>query len=428
MLKQTQFTVKGFVVWSVCVLFFLYEFFLRVSLGSFQHPLMHDLHLSAFQYSLLSSTLFFIIYGLMQIPVGLIIDKIGIKKALMIGSSICALASFAFASASTFWFAIIARVLMGLGASFGFLSLLVAVNDWMPHRNNALFIGLSQFIGTMGPMFGAGPLESFTSSGHVAWQFVFKTLGMIGLVIFVLIAFFVENKHASAEKYSILRRPESTKRSIIKLFSRAQAWYIALFSASVYLIIEYLSENEGRVFIVLKGFSENFASYMITLSWLGYALGCPLLGFISDNTQRRKPVLVAAASMSVISMCLILFSTTKLGLILGCFMLGMAAGGQSVGFAIISEQFKPQFIGVGLALNNTLIMVLSAINAPLIGWIIYRSRQVADFGLHTYTTAFLILLFFAMLSAILAFFFIKETFCKSAVDFHVLNPRKRSNS
>jgi MFS family permease len=427
MLKQTQFTVKGFVVWSVCVLFFLYEFFLRVSLGSFQHPLMHDLNLSAVQYSLLSSTLFFVIYGLMQIPVGLIIDKIGIKKALMIGSIICALGSFAFASASTFWFAVIARVFMGLGASFGFLSLLVAVNDWMPHRNNALFIGLSQFIGTMGPMFGAGPLESYTSSGHIAWQLVFKALGMIGLVIFVLIAIFVQNKHEAAEKYSILRRPESTKRSLIKLFSRAQAWYIALFSAGVYLIIEYLSENEGRVFIVLKGFSESFASYMITLSWLGYAVGCPLLGFISDSTQRRKPVLVAAASMSVISMCLILFSTTKLGLILGFFMLGIAASGQSVGFAIISEQFKSQFIGVGLALNNTLIMVLSAINAPLIGWIIDRSRQLADFGMPTYTHAFLILLFFATLSAILAFFFIKETFCKSAVDFNVLNPRKRSN-
>lgn len=427
MLNQTQFTVKGFVVWSVCVLFFLYEFFLRVSLGSFQHPLMHDLNLSAFQYSLLSSTLFFITYGLMQIPVGLIIDKIGVKKALMIGSSVCAIASFAFASSTTFWFAIVMRILMGLGASFGFLSLLVAVNDWMPHRNNALFIGLSQFIGTMGPMFGAGPLESFTTSGNIAWQLIFKILGMIGLFIFVLITVVVENKHQTAEKYSILRRPESTKRSVLKLFSRAQAWYIALFSASVYLIIEYLSENEGRSFITLKGFSENFASYMITLSWLGYALGCPLLGYISDTTQRRKPVLVAAASMSVISMCLILFSKTKPGLILGFFMLGIAAGGQSVGFAIIAEQFKKQFIGVGLALNNTLIMVLSAINAPLIGWIIDRSRQMTEFGLHTYTTAFLILLFFAILSAILAFFLIKETFCKSAVDFSVLNPRKRSN-
>jgi len=68
-----------------------------------------------------------------------------------------------------------------IGASFGFLSLLVAVNDWMPHRHNALFIGLSQFIGTMGPMFAAGPLESYTASGHIAWQLVFKVLGFIGV-------------------------------------------------------------------------------------------------------------------------------------------------------------------------------------------------------------------------------------------------------
>tara|TARA_R110002126_G_scaffold273866_1_gene418706 strand:- start:248816 stop:250099 length:1284 start_codon:yes stop_codon:yes gene_type:complete len=426
MLKETQFTIKGFVVWSVCVLFFLYEFFLRVSLGSFQHPLMHDLHLSAFEYSLLSSTLFFVIYGIMQIPVGLIIDKIGLKKSLMIGAAICALASFSFAFASTFWLAVVARVLMGLGASFGFLSLLVAVNDWMPHRHNALFIGLSQFIGTMGPMFAAGPLESYTSSGHIAWQLVFKVLGFIGIALFVMIILFVDNRHETAEKYSILKRPESTKRSLLKLFSRAQAWYIALFSASVYLIIEYLSENEGRVFIVLKGFSENFASYMITLSWLGYALGCPLLGFLSDYTQRRKPVLVAAAAMSVISMLLIIFSNHRYGLIIGFFMLGFSASGQSVGFAIISEQFKQQFIGIGLALNNALIMVLSAINAPLIGWIIDRSRSAANFGLHTYQYAFLILLFIAMISFIFSFFFIKETFCKSAVDFSVLDSRKRS--
>ena len=71
-------------------------------------------------------------------------------------------------------------------------------------------------------------------------------------------------------------------------------------------------------------------------------------------------------------------------------------------------------------------MVLSAINAPLIGWIIDRSRSAANFGLHTYQYAFLILLFIAMISFIFSFFFIKETFCKSAVDFSVLDSRKRS--
>ena len=427
MLKETQFTIKGFVVWSVCVLFFLYEFFLRVSLGSFQHPLMHDLHLSAVEYSLLSSTLFFVMYGLMQIPVGLLIDKIGLKKSLTIGSIICALASFSFAYSSTFWFAVISRALMGLGASFGFLSLLVAINDWMPHRHNALFIGLSQFIGTMGPMFGAGPLETLTAAKHIEWQLVFKVLGFIGVALVVMIVFFVEDRHETAEKYSILRRPEVTKRSLLKLFSRAQAWYIALFSASVYLIIEYLSENEGRVFIGLKGFSENFASYMITLAWFGYALGCPLLGFLSDYTERRKPVLVASGCISVTSMLIIIFSSTRYGLMTGFFMLGVSASGQSIGFAIISEQFKKQFIGIGLALNNSMIMILSAINAPLIGWIIDRARGAADFGLHTYEMAFLILLIISVISMILSFFFIKETFCKSAVDFNGLDPSKRSN-
>lgn len=427
MLKETQFTIKGFIVWSVCVLFFLYEFFLRVSLGSFQHPLMLDLHLSAFEYSLLSSTLFFVVYGVMQIPVGLLIDKIGLKKSLTIGAGICALSSFAFAYSPTFEFAVVSRIMMGLGASFGFLSMLVSVNDWMPHRHNAFFIGLSQFIGTMGPMFGAGPLESFTTSAHIQWQWIFKALGFIGLAIFILIIFFVEDRHEQAKKYSILRRPENTKRLILKLFSRAQAWYIGLFTASVYLIIEYLSENEGRVFVGLKGFSENFASYMITFAWLGYAIGCPLLGFISDYTQRRKPILVVSALMSVTSMLLIIFSNTKYGLIAGFLMLGVSASGQSVGFAMISEQFNKQFIGIGLALNNAIIMVLAAINAPLIGWIIDRSRGDANFGLHTYQMTFLILLFIAMLAVIFSVFFIKETFCKSAVDFSVLDSSKRSS-
>ncbi|WP_367608019.1 hypothetical protein [Legionella sp. W05-934-2] len=43
--------------------------------------------------------------------------------------------------------------------SFGFICLLISVYDWLPRKNAALFIGLSQFIGTMGPMLAAGPLD-----------------------------------------------------------------------------------------------------------------------------------------------------------------------------------------------------------------------------------------------------------------------------
>ncbi len=423
MLKETQFSTKGFIVWSVCVLFFLYEFFLRASLGTFQHPLMHDLHLSSFEYALLSTTLFSVMYGIMQLPVGLLIEYIGLKKVLLVGSVICAVASFGFAYSNTYFYAMLTRMLMGLGASVGFLCLLVSVHEWMPHRHNALFIGLSQFMGTMGPMLGAGPLEDLVTHAAISWQFIFKCLGFIGFGLMVLIICFVENSHERAEKYVILKRPEKIKTTLLKLFSRTQAWYIAIFSGSIYFTIEYLSENEGRVFLGLKGFNASFASYMITIAWVGYAVGCPLLGFLSDYYQRRKPILMAAGVCSLIAVLLIILSEQKMYLILGFFLLGVAASGQSVGFAIIAEQFKKQFVPIGLALNNAMITVFISLNAPMIASMLDTAKHQPGFGLNAYYLAFLVLIAVSLIALILSFLLIKETFCKSAVDFTSINPK-----
>jgi len=423
MLKNIQFSRKGFVVWGVCALSFLYEFFLRSSLGTFQHPLMQDLHLTSVEYSLLSSTLFLVIYGLMQVPVGLLIDNIGLKKTLLLGSFICAMASFGFAYSDTYMLAVVMRMFMGLGASVGFLCLLVSVNEWMPHRYNALFIGLSQFIGTIGPMLGAGPLENFANNAHMSWQLIFKLLGFIGLGLFFLVYLCVENSHEKAEKYVVLRRPANKASVFSKLFSCSQVWYIALFSAAVYFPIEYLSENEGRIFLGLKGFSPNFASYMITVSWIGYAIGCPLLGFLSDYFERRKNVLSASAVLGILALVMIIYSHHKQLVVGGFFLLGIAASGQSVGFAIIGEQFKKQFVVMGLALNEAMITGFAAVNAPLIGVFIDASKHHAiGFRLHDYYMAFSLLFIVAMAAVIFSFFYIKETFCKSVVDFNCLSP------
>jgi MFS family permease len=422
-LKEIQFSRKGFVIWAICALSFLYGFFLRTSLGTFQHPLMQDLHLSSLEYSLLSSTLFLIIYGLMQIPVGLLIDNIGLKKTLLIGTLICTMASFGFAYSHHYIFALISRMFMGLGASVGFLCLLVSVNEWMPHRYNALFIGLSQLIGTLGPMLGSGPLENLINSTHVAWQLIFKILGMIGVGLFFLVIFYVENRQDKAEKYVILKPPENKIRFFFKLFSRSQMWYIALFSASIYFPLEYLSANEGRLFLGLKHFSPNFSSYMITMSWVGYAIGCPMLGFLSDYYERRKRWLSLSTVLGIIALIMIIYSSQKHVVVSGFFLLGFAAGGQSVGFSIIGEQFKKQFVVLGLALNEAMITAFAAMNAPLIGWFIDASKHHAIASrLHDYYVAFSILFVIVFIAVIFSFFFIKETYCKSVVDLNCLNP------
>lgn len=424
MLRENQFTLKGFTIWIICAIFFLYEFVLRTIIGTFQHPIMYDLELTTFQFSLLSTTVFIFIYASMQIPVGFIVDNIGLKKSLFIASLVCTVSAFGFAYSYNYSFAIFYRMLMGFGASFGFICLLISVHEWMPSKHNAVFIGLSQFIGTIGPMLAAGPLDTLYTSSNINWRIIFTALGIIGIMIFILVALFVENNQQTSGKYIVLARPEKVKSGVSKLFSNSAPWFIAAFSGCVYFAVEYLSENEGRSFIALKGFSLNTASYMLTIAWLGYAIGCPILGFISDIIKRRKTVMVFASMCSLLSILSIMFFTNKHFLFTAFFILGISSSGQTIGFAMSIESFQKRFIAIGLALNNAVIGMVIALNAPAIGKIIDRvSTPEAPPQLEHYYIAFSVLVAASLIALIVSLFFIKETYCKSKAEFTYLSTR-----
>lgn len=419
-MTENKFKAKGFLVWGICTLFFLYEFLLRTVMGTYQPPMMEDLGLSSFQFTLLSSTIFLFIYGLMQIPVGLIVDSIGLKKSLLIGAVCCSFSSIGFAYAYSYPIAVAYRMLMGFGASFGFVCMLISIREWMPHKYIAIFIGLSQFIGTLGPMLAAGPLDTMSKSGDVKWRFVFLCLGFFGFLLTIFIFLFVENNQQKAGKYIVLKKPEKIFNSLLRLLSKSQPWWIALFSATIYFTTEYLSENEGRIFLSLKGISINSASYMITIAWIGYAIGCPLLGFLSDMFERRKIVMQFAAALALISIMMIIHLENTQYIKISFFLLGLSASGQSIGFALVAEQFKKQFVAVGFGLNNAIISVVSSVNAPLIGMFLDHNKNGDCVSLNDYIFVFNILIIMAVIALIITILFIKETYCKSSVDFTIL--------
>ncbi len=411
---------KSILIWSICVLFFVYEFFLRTVLGAYQTSIIQDLHLSLFQFSILSTTLFCLIYGFMQIPVGFIVDNIGLKKSFVIGCSNCAIATLGFAYSDNYDAALFFRVLMGFGASFGFICLLISINDWIPHKYRAIFIGTSLFIGTLGPIIGAGPLSILANNPKYNWHFIFFMLSIFGFVLTVLGFFFVENKKQQNDQYVFIRKPEKLSKSLKILFSKSQPFIIAILSATLYFSIEYLSENEGRRFLILKGLDIKHASYMLALSWVGFAIGSPVFGFLSDFLQRRKLIMVIAAVFGFISIVTIVYSPLLATLPWAFFLLGISASGQSIGFATITEQFIDKFVAIGLGLNNAVIMSFAAINAPFIGYFFDKISANGNLTLHDYQLVLSILVIASLVAVILSVFFLKETFCKSAVNLTYL--------
>ena len=418
-MQQLEQKVKlvGLFIWGIVAVFFLYEFFLRTFVGSIAHQLIHDLHLTIEQFTLIGSA-YYLAYALMQIPVGVLADKFGVKKIMIFATLTCALATFLFAHSHGFAEAIWARFFMGFGSSFAFVCLLVIASNWFPRRFFGFFAGASQFIGTMGPVLAGGPLISWLVDSHTSWRFALSSIGAFGIVLAVLSLLFVKNKpRGGQETLLFLSKEEPMITRLKRLFKTKQAWVVAAYSASVYVSIAVMAAVWGTDYLQAVGLSQKSAAYMISIAWIAYAIGCPGFGFLSDLIKRRKPFLILCALLGVISISLILyghFTSASVYEVL-FFMLGLAATGQNIGFAAIAEHTRPNIKASALGLNNGLIILSGAIVPVAVGYLISLSSGSSNAGhlpLHSFVVGLSLLPVTYLISLVVSVFLFKETYGK----------------
>ena len=72
------------------------------------------------------------IYAFAQIPTGVLIDKYGPRKLLVIGAVIMGVGQVALGLTANYWMAIAARLLIGAGDATAFLSVMRILPYWFP--------------------------------------------------------------------------------------------------------------------------------------------------------------------------------------------------------------------------------------------------------------------------------------------------------
>lgn len=415
---KSSFSTRGIVIWMLAASFFLYEFFLRTFIGSVAGQIIPDLGLNVETFALLASA-YAIAYGLMQIPVGVLTDRYGVKIILIFAALVCAVATFFFAHAHSFVSAFTSRLAMGFGSSFAFVCLLVVVATWFPRKNFAFFAGVSQFIGTMGPFLAGGPLIALLYFLHGNWRATLSLIGGFGIVLAILMVFIVKNKPPNVEHSTIfVARAYPVKTQLLKLMRNKQAWLVAIYSGCVYVSIEFLAAMWGNVYLQARGITQQGAGNIISLAWVGYAIGCPLLGALSDFGRRRKPWLIITAIVGFFTT----FGITYLPLrdtpgvySIFFFLLGIAAAGQNLGFATISEHVEKANRATALGLNNGAVTLFTAMVPPSASYFIYRVTGPSGMAMHnphTFMLGFSIMPLLYLVGAFIAIFLIKETYCR----------------
>jgi sugar phosphate permease len=165
--------------------------------------------------------------------------------------------------------------------------------------------------------------------------------------------------------------------------------------------VRYLQEAHGFDFA-----SAVMRSATVPLGWI---IGCPLLGFISDRIGRRKPVIIGGAVVLLACLGWILFGPVDIfpPYLLG-LVAGVASGAAMLPYTVIKEVNPPQFGGTATGVINFLNFTFSALLAPVFGGLLQRISGGAQPGLAHYQAAFLPLLF-GVAAAIVLSFLLKET-------------------
>ena len=358
------------VAWLICGLgavFYSYEYFLRISPSVMENALRDHFHLSATGFGLLSA-FYYYAYVPMQLPVGVLMDRFGPRRLLTIACLICVIGTIMFGDTLAFGMAAAGRFLVGLGSAFAFVGVLKLATIWLPEYKLGMVAGMATALGTIGAMVGDNLLGYLVN--FVGWQqtVFFTAIFGVGL-IFVLWFGLRDQKRHQRQSGTV----DSFKNSMIDLgliIRSKQIWINGLYGCLVYLPTTVFAELWGIPYLRhAQGLTESGANFCNSVLFLGFTIGAPLMGYISDKLKRRKLPMLLGASGAAVAMSLILYipGLTLKSLSILMFILGLFYSVQSIVFAVGRELSPKEAAGTAIAMTNMIVMIGAMFLQPLIG-------------------------------------------------------------
>jgi sugar phosphate permease len=253
-----------------------------------------------------------------------------------------------------------------------------------------------QFV--VGPAIGAG----------LTWSAFWLGMGVAGLAIGGLLYALLPRSAPPAQGGAWL---QTAVRAMGVVFRNPQSILCGMIAGLLFIPttifdmiwgVRYLQEAHGHEYA-----SAVLRSAMVPLGWI---IGCPLLGWISDRIGRRRPVIIAGGVVLLGCLFWILYGRPDVlpPYVLG-IVAGIASGAAMLPYTVIKEANPPEMGGTATGVVNFLNFTFSALLGPVFGGIMRTVSGGADtLTLEHYQATFEPLLYGVGVAIALAFI-LRET-------------------
>jgi len=334
---------------------YFFSYLYRVVNAVIAPNLVADLGLGPADLGLLTST-YFLTFAAFQLPLGVLLDRFGSRKAEASLLLFAAVGAFIFATADSVPGLIVGRALIGFGVSSCLMAAFTAFVTWFPRERLPLVNGIQVAVGGLGALTGTTPVEAALQITD--WRIVFTLLAVLTLGVAAAI-YFVVPERKSEGSGATLKEQVRGIGTVYKspVFWRISPWSVT--SQATFMAIQTLWA--GPWLRDVAGYDRMAMAEGLLLIAAAMVVGFALIGALAARLSRSgiKPLYVSVCGMGsfMVIQGLILLHITSLTLPLW-ILFGFFGSAGVLNYAILSQSFPANLAGrVNTGLNVMVFVV-----------------------------------------------------------------------
>lgn len=334
---------------------------------------------------------------LLSIPTGILADKVGIKRVLMLTTVISVMSSIVFGLANTWQIAAVGLILSAVAFILDRTSCPMICGSTLASEERVTGMGIcdtvSFFPQLIAPIIGAVLITYFggMNSTGIKPLFWIQVVGLVGSLVIIWTKFTNPREHVIGEKSSVFanitnvfKEGTMVKRWIVMMMLSSFWWQVAFY------IPLYAAEIKGANQFIIGGMS--------TASTIVFVFFAIPLGHLAD-TKGRKNMITAGGFLMVLSYLLLIYSRSDIMLLVSGFFSGFAMTiGQTqmaIGVDLVPKKYMGSWFGL-MGFFRGLVSIVSPIicgylwdgySPQSVFWLIIATQIGGMIMLHTVPTS-----------------------------------------
>ena len=384
--------LRAWLIFVLCSLHLFVSQLYRTTNAVLAPWLIKDLHLDTEGLGLLSAG-FFYAFSLTQIPISILLDKVGAKRLMIVLSFVGLTGAVMFSLAQSLGMGLAGRLLLGVGMACNLMGPLKLLTEWFAPNTFATVSGLLYAIGTLGNIVAATPLVLLVD--QLGWRLSFQTIIAFHLLLTLMLFWLVQDRPQAKSATAGSSTAGSPLKNLGILIRSKDYWIISAGTFVRYGTHAALQTLwAGPLLMEALRFSPVEAGNILLAMNIGLILGGPLWGAVSDRVF-KTPKWVVGGGLLVLALITIILRALPQGasaLVAGAIFLafGIASASGMHVYAHIKALVPKDMAGAAMSGTNFFTMLGPAVFLQGLGIVMQELYPEASRGPQAFGTALLI--------------------------------------